>query len=110
VPSRYSVCYEAQQGLGLDRVLATFPRPAEELLRAWDRTRSEYGGPRPEMTFTYWCSSVSTEEARALAQILDDAGAQGQEDIFGLRYDFGQRDPAATEVLLSFEPLLPHYT
>jgi hypothetical protein len=46
-------------------------------------------------------SHVATEEARALAQILEDAGIRG--DVFGDGFDYG-----AGDVRLSFGPLLPH--
>ena len=107
VPSGYSVCYDAAKGIELDRVLATFPRPAEDLLRSWERTRWEWRDPR-EGSFTFWCSDVTTEEARTLARILDDSGAEHREDIFEVRYELGQRDPDAVKVSLSFALLLPH--
>jgi hypothetical protein len=110
VPSMYWVCYEAAQGIGLSNVLATLPQPAEDLLLTWDRTSQEITGNGLGLPLDIWCSHVTTEEARGLAQILDDAGGQGHPDHFGLRYVFGQRDPGATEVTLSFGPLLPHET
>lgn len=108
VPSGYSVCYEPEQGVGLSRVLASLPPPAEDLLRTQGIKRGEYTNLLG--TFVYWCSDLATEEARALAQILDDAGQDPHEDVFGLRYVIGQRDPDATEVSVSFGPLLPHQT
>jgi hypothetical protein len=104
VPSGYSVCYQGEQGVGLSRVLASLPPSAEDLLRNQDRTRGEYTnllGP-----FVYWCSDLTNEEARALARILDDAGLNGFEDVFGLRYG----ETGVTEVSLDFAPLLPHET
>lgn len=54
---------------------------------------------------------MTTEEARALAQILDEAGVRDRhEDVFGLRHVFGARDAGATEITLSIGPLLPHET
>ncbi len=108
VPSGYSVCYEPEQAVGLSRVLASLPPPAEDLLRTQGIKRGEYTNLLG--TFVYWCSDLATEEARALAQILDDAGQDPHEDVFGLRYVIGQRGPDATEVSLSFNPLLPHQT
>jgi hypothetical protein len=72
VPSGYSVCYEPEQGVGLSRVLASLPPPAEDLLRTQGIRRGEYTNLLG--TFVYWCSDLATEEARALAQILDDSG------------------------------------
>ncbi|HEX5951218.1 MAG TPA: hypothetical protein VFZ96_09455, partial [Actinomycetota bacterium] len=110
VPSRYSVCYDTEPGVGLDRVLGSFPRSAEEMLRPLDRTHdvSDRYGPTG-MGFEIWCSTVSTDEARSLAEILDaaDTGVSVSRDVFGLRYEFEQRDLDATNVTLTFEPALP---
>lgn len=110
VPSRYSVCYSGRdEALERPRILDMLPAPAEDLLRALDTTRDEFNGSRGSIP--YWCSVVTTEEARALAQILNDAGVRERyEDVFGLGYVFGQRDPGAMAVSLSFEPLLPNET
>ena len=106
VPSRYSLCLESPQLVELARVLASLPQRAQDLLDGWDLTyrESTYSEGR------YWCSAVTTERARALAQILDDAGFQHRENIFEVRYELGQRDPDATEVSLSFALLLPDET
>jgi hypothetical protein len=110
VPSGYSVCYEADQGVGWSRVLASFPQQAGDLLSTWDRTTQRFTGNGLGTPFVDWCSKVSTEEARTLAQILDDAGwGDRHEDVFGLRYVFG-RDSGATEVSLMIEALLPDAT
>lgn len=103
VPSRYYVCYEAPQGIGLSRVLASLPRPAEDLLRTWGRTQSEYGG-----RFDIWCSHVTTEEARGLAQILEDAGAQARDFGDEPQYMVRSDQNGGTDVTVSFGPLLPH--
>ena len=101
VASRYSVCYEegAPQQLGASRLLTLLPRPAEDLLRAQDRRREEYTNLAG--SFVYWCSDVTTEEARALAQILQDAGI-GQ-DVFGDQLSY---EISGTDVGLSMFPLL----
>ena len=107
VASRYSVCYEAEQGIGLDRVLSSLPRPAEDMLRPLDRTHGEYGPFGPGPAYDYWCSAVTTEQARALAEVLDDAGiVSNGGDVFGLVYE--RSDRRAVEVSISFHPLLPH--
>ena len=109
VPSRYSVCYEAAQGIRLDRVLSSLPRPAEDVLRPLDRTHGEYGGPSGT-AYDSWCSAVTTDRARALAEILDDADIHSSDDIFGLYYDSGPLNGSALNVSISFELLLPHET
>jgi len=100
VASRYSVCLIAH-GIGLSRILASFPRPAEDLLRTWDRTYEEI----PQLVglpLDLWCSDVTTEETRALAQILEDAGIQEVDFGDSLEYEL------QSDVVLSFGPLLPH--
>jgi hypothetical protein len=104
VPSRYAVCLETQQEVGIDAVLTSLPRPAEDLLRKRDRTAEHFNG------YFWWCSAVTTEEARGLAQIAEDArnAELVSSDVFGLVYAFGRRDPGTTDVRLSFDPMLPH--
>jgi hypothetical protein len=104
VPSRYAVCLETEQEVGIDAVLASLPQPAEDLLRKRDRTAENFNG------LFWWCSAVTTEEARGLAQIVEDTPKASlvRNDVFGLAYAFGRRDPSTTDVRLSFEPMLPH--
>ena len=110
VPSRYSVCYDTEPGIGLDRVLDSFPRSAEEWLRPLDRTHdvNDRFGPTG-MGFEVWCSTVSTDEARSLAEILDaaDTAVSVSRDVFGLAYEFGLRDLDGTHVTMGFYPALP---
>jgi hypothetical protein len=111
VPTRYEICYATGPGVGLDQVLGSLPRSAAELLRSLDRTDevSDSLGPGGD-GFEVWCSTVTTDEARSLAGILDDADTADEVilDVFGVQYKFGQRDPGATDVDLWFRPVLPH--
>jgi hypothetical protein len=104
VPSRYAVCLETEQEVGIDAVLASLPQPAEDLLRTRDRTADHFNG------LFWWCSAVTTEEARGLAQIAEDTPSAQlvSSNVFGLVYAFGRRDPSTTDVRLSFGPMLPH--
>ena len=90
----------------LSTVLASLPPRAEDMLRTQDITRSEYTNLLG--SHVIWCSDMTTDEARALAQILDGAGQERHEDVFGLRYVFEQPAPGTTEVSVTVEPLLPH--
>jgi len=111
VPSRYSICYVTVPGVGLDRVLGSLPRSAEELLRPLDRSHEVSDRYGPVGTgFEIWCSTVATDEARSLAEILEaaDAADSVSRDVFGLRYEFGPRKPGAVDVTLMLEPMLPH--
>jgi hypothetical protein len=109
VPSRYSVCYETlQEGAGLEATLDSLPQAAANLLRPLDRTHQ---GIRPAAPFgtslDVWCSTVTTEQALALARILDDAGVPSNGgDVFGIVYRTSDREPVRVQV--SFEPVLPH--
>ena len=58
-------------------------------------------------TFHSWCSELTTQEARKLERILDDAGVRGWKDVFGLTYGSPGPGPDATEFSLIFNPNLP---
>lgn len=103
VPSGYSVCYFGGLGVGLSQVLALFPSAAEDLLRSQGIRREQ------APSFVYWCSDLTNKEARKLARILDDAGLNGHEDVFGVTYGAYEREPVGpTEFSLTFGPLIPH--
>jgi hypothetical protein len=110
VPTRYSVCYDTDPGAGLDRVLASLPQEAEDLLRTWGRTLERLPAPLGHGNgLDIWCSDVTTEEARDLAAILDVAGLDRRD--FGATPLFLTRllgDPAAPEVSIAFAAKLPH--
>jgi hypothetical protein len=52
---------------------------------------------------------VTTERARALAEVLDEADIHSSDDMFGLYYDSGPRNGSALNVGISFEPMLPDW-
>lgn len=111
VPSRYSICYDTVPNVGVDVVLGSLPRQAEELLRPLERTHEvseRYG--RYGTGFEIWCSTATTDMARSLAEILDvaDTADSVSRNVFGLQYEFGQRGSGATEVTLGIAPMLPH--
>jgi len=117
VPSRYSVCYEGMDGpLQASRILALLPPEAEDLLRSTDRTRVE-SGPSVDgegtRDWVQYCSEVTTEEARALAEAFDDDPGFEKDSVveaYGLVYQTvigpsGTFDPT---VWVAFEPIFPH--
>jgi hypothetical protein len=109
VPSRYSVCYETlQHGAGLEATLDSLPPAAADFLRPLDRTHQRIRPAAPFGTsLDYWCSTVTTDQVRALAQILDDAGIPSNGgDVFGVEYRTSDREPVRVQV--SFGPVLPH--
>jgi hypothetical protein len=99
VPSRYQVCYMDMRGESLGRlgVLDLLPGPAADLLRTLDRTQSYPNGFRDSQPF--WCSVVTTQEARGLARILKDAGAFRRHPYLSYLYE---------RVDIGIEAVLPH--
>jgi hypothetical protein len=102
VPSRFAICYSAGAAghpAGATRILAALPGEAAGLLRGKDRT-PESGDH---------CSEVSTEEARALAGVFEEAGYAGDEvtRTSVLSYVFEASHPL-NEVIIEFEPIFPH--
>jgi hypothetical protein len=110
VPSSYSVCYDTEQGVGLDRVLASLPQPVEGLLRSWERTHEVLAGRpgRGQPGLDIWCSRVTTEEARALAETLDDAAIGVLDSGSASIYKSRPRDRVSPDVTIGFWPVLPH--
>jgi hypothetical protein len=119
VPSRYEIWYRAQpQTLERSRILSLLPATAEDLLRAKDTVtaQGDIGTPGfPPHPVTGYHSVLTTEEARAVTQALDEAGLPGG----GLMYSFEipgtsvdpprpQKGPVRNEVFIGFTPYLPH--
>ena len=107
VPSRFAVCYEAaERGIGPSQILSVLPPSAEDLLRA-----TAIEGPQ-RMTY---CSDVTVEQARTLAETFDAAGLERDERSANSRLGYAfepsvQLAPGPIEntVSISFEPYLPH--
>jgi len=109
VPARFAVCYDTVWDIGLERVLAWFPPRAEDLLRSGGRTYEAFrGGADSPGGIDIWCSHVTTEQARSLARILDDAGSQEIEGEDQLGYVFGGDDLENAQVTMWLHPVLPN--
>lgn len=109
VPSRFAICYDIEWDVGLDRVLASFPRRAEELLRSWERTYEAIrGGADSPSGFDVWCSRATPGQAHELAGILDDAGSERFHEDPDLGYIFEAQGLNTADVMLWFDPVLPH--
>jgi hypothetical protein len=109
VPSRYAVCYLAfDRSLEASRILSLLPAPAEDLLR--DRRRTTYGGFQSSSDI--YCSVMTTEEARTLAETFENADLEQNEDenVFRLEYriDAPGLPSGRSPVQIYFEPYLPH--
>lgn len=113
VSSKYAVCYGGwppDHQVERSRVLALLPPAARDLLGGDTPLRQgplfgEPGNYRPSYEY---CSDMSTEDARAIAVALDDAGLQRQ-GAFRLNYRLEARGTGPeTRAFIYFEPYLPH--
>jgi hypothetical protein len=108
VPSRYRVCYEAEPGVGLDRVLSSLPEGIEHRLRPLERTHERIDRYGPYGTgFEIWCSTVTTEQARELGRLLEDAGVRLIDGGSAPVYQTSERATSEPRVGISFSPVLP---
>jgi hypothetical protein len=119
VPSRYEIWYgAAPQTLERSRILALLPATAADLLRAKDAVpqQGDIGWPGfPPHPITRYHSVLTTEEARAVTQALDDAGVPGGGLMYSFEIPGTSVDPAPPEkgpvrnvVTIMFFPYLPH--
>jgi hypothetical protein len=106
VPSTYSICFWPEQIVDMDVVLNSLPQPAWDLLPPQDLIRESYLPAGGES----WCSSIATEEARALAGILDDAGFRevNHDPDVGYLSESRGAPPSGVEGTVFFTPVLPH--
>jgi hypothetical protein len=104
-PSKYAVCSGDPGGYeDPARLLRLLPAPAEAVLRGKERTYRPGTVDRRHGEAVVKCFEVTTEEARVLDQILEEAGFQaGVEAFFGF-------NRTNDEAGVSFEPILPHGT
>jgi hypothetical protein len=116
VPSRFAVCYDRgdegalghrQQPWELGRLWPLLPARAKDVLHG-----NEMDSARSKVANVY-CWDLTTNEARTLAVVLDDAWFdRGQRSHdFQLSYESKRpdpMDPAREPVGLSFEPILPN--
>ena len=104
VPTWYAVCIRGYPDpVEPSRIIDLLPAPAQDLLRAADRT--------PEEEMPGDCSWVTTDDARQLARMLD--GAQFQRNPFAtslgaLQYVLDDPSASGNNVSISFGPVLPH--
>ena len=102
VPTAFAICFDAgPEPIGVGRLLDLLPRPAADLLRTKHRT----------IEFGVHCYEVTTEEARALADVFDEAGYRDTDPnpaLYVLAYSVSAPDPINDEIPFSFQPVLPH--
>lgn len=110
VPSRHAVCVQtATSGPTKPTVVSTvLPAPVEGSLRAkeLDQLPDEL---TPGDGRVLSCSRVTTEEARAITDALEDAGFERDgAEAHRLTYRRSVSQPIDTSVSIWFEPYLPH--
>jgi hypothetical protein len=86
-----------------DEVLIVLPAAAQDLVR--DRTWNEN---RNGSTAVWGAGSIPTDDIRALADILDDAGVEQdpEENAYNLQYQFDDPATSAT-IYFTIQPDLP---
>jgi len=113
VASKYAVCYSGwppDQQVEQSRLLALLPPAVRDLLGdAPLRQGPLFGEPGNFRPSYEYCADMTTDEARAIAAALDDAGFQRAGDA-RLHYRFeapgSKPEPGGAHVW--FEPYLPH--
>jgi hypothetical protein len=122
VASRYAIYYGGQlQTIERSRLLPLLPAAAEDLLRAKEAVprRGFTGSASFKIPITRYVSDLTTEEARALARALDDAGLKEKTPEAELAYLFEipgtsvylpppNKGRVRNAVFIGFEPYLPH--
>jgi hypothetical protein len=100
VPISYAVCSRGIPQVEPSRVLTLLPAPARDLLGAgYMKTDSIDVSP-------FDCSQMTTDEARALAGILDAAGLANWPGW--LAYSLVDPEKPRGNIVIAFDPVLPH--
>lgn len=110
VPSTYAVCSEAAPSGPIEPTLISDELPASILgtLRARELDHLP-DGLTPAHGRVPRCSSVTTEEARAISEALERAGFQREgAEAHRLTYRLTAPEPIRTSASIWFEPYLPH--
>ena len=122
VASRYAIYHGGLfQTIERSRLLSLLPARAGDLLRAQDAVPNPgfTGGAGSLFPITRYVSDLTTEQARALARALDDAGLKQKTPHAQLAYlveipgksvdpPGPAKGPVRNGVFISFEPYLPH--
>ena len=117
VPSGYAICYRGTIAGGIghaslepSRVFSELPAPARDLLRGKDKEYDVLSGPllaKSESTEHAPCSEVTIEDARALEEILGDAGFELSSDPGREVPDAGRFDRRAHRLVRVDPPARP---
>ncbi|HSC91377.1 MAG TPA: hypothetical protein VLB86_06965 [Gaiellaceae bacterium] len=111
VASKYAVCYSGwppDQQIGRSRILVLLPPVVRDLLGdAPLRQGPLFGEPGNFRPSYEYCSDMTTDEARAVAVALDDAGFH-EDGSSRLNYRIEAPGSNPGEAYVWFEPYLPH--
>lgn len=117
VPSRFAVCYGATpptpqaRSMERSRALSLLPAGARDILGGKDvfEVSGMYsGGPGDLRPTTDYCSDVTVDEARKLADALDPGVPTQKGGGARLNYEIAAPAPSRETVDIYFEPYLPH--
>lgn len=121
VPSRYAVCYWTQgesppylrRLLEPSRVSSLLPAAAQDVLRDKDEAYGIWNNDNTAQLKPGMCAEVTTDEARTLAEIFGQAGFEAEPLLpgggpQGVWDNHRFLIPAPHDVLIAFEPILPH--
>jgi hypothetical protein len=116
VPSTFAVCWEGWPAKASDPqsepsdILSLLPPAARDVLAGKETTRhtGKWGvAGGPYYPHVDECATVTTAEARSLAQSLDDAGIERTDPTAGLQYSLDIPGQIGEAALITFEPFLP---
>lgn len=112
VSSKYAVCYSGwppDQQVERSRVLALLPAAARDQLGGASLRQGPLFGEPGNFRPSYeYCSDLTTDEARAIAVALDDAGLDRADGANRLHYRIEAPGSNRGEASVYFEPYLPH--
>lgn len=112
VSSKYAVCYAGwppDQQVERSRLLALLPPAARGALGdAPQRQGPLFGEPGNFRPSYEYCADLTTDEARAVAVALDDAGLERGGNTYELHYRIEAPGANPGEATVWFAPYLPH--
>jgi len=117
VPSYYEVCIDSSPPKDAPQLLSLLPTRASDVLRDKSRTQVEGGfeggqsdsGPvELPGRWVRYCSKLTTEEARVVADALSGFDQDPRWHGFTLAYRVAEGDHDLEATAISFEPYFPH--
>jgi hypothetical protein len=105
VPSRFVVCYGSREStkIARSRILVALPPLARDLLRGKDLKGSSFA---TDPSASWYCSAVTTPNARILERAIDRAGNKRVQKPWLLAFTLKVPHPM-NSVRIEFEPMFP---